>query len=56
MPIWALFKNFEFGEYRCWYKRMKIYGVKLRVLTRKNHEGDILYLAYHGRAEKAVKR
>jgi hypothetical protein len=56
MPVWALFKNLEPGKYRCWYKRMKIYGVNLRVLARKNHKGDILYLAYHGRAEKAVQR
>ncbi|WP_428194466.1 IS4 family transposase, partial [Deinococcus saxicola] len=56
MQVWAIFKKLEPGEYRCWHERMNIYGVKLRVLACKNHQGDILYLAYHGRAEKAIKR
>jgi hypothetical protein len=56
MPAWSRFTNLELGEYRFWYERMTIYGVKLRVLACKNHKGDILYLAYHGHAEQAMER
>lgn len=55
-PVWVRFKKLRPGELRVWYKPVHVYGVSLRVLACRNLHGQTLFLAYQGRAEKALKR
>lgn len=56
MPVWACFKKLQPGEVRRWHRRVQIYGVSLRVCATKNVAGEILYLAYRGRADINLER
>lgn len=55
-PIWAAFKKLEPGEIRFYHRAIKVYGVSLRVAATKNAAGEILYLAYRGRAKENLNR
>lgn len=56
LPVWACFKKLQPGEVRRWHRRVQIYGVSLRVCATKNMAGEILYLAYRGRADINLER
>ena len=56
MPVWACFKKLQPGEVRQWHRRVQVYGVTLRVCATKNMAGEILYLAYQGRAGINLER
>ncbi|MFC3718213.1 IS4 family transposase [Deinococcus metalli] len=56
MPVWACFKKLQPGEVRRWHRRVQVYGVSLRVCATKNLAGEILYLAYRGRAGINLER
>ena len=51
MPVHCFSRKMHVGELRVWHRPVTVYGVKLRVLALKIADGDILYLAYCGRAK-----
>ena len=56
VPVWACFRKLAVGEVRVWYKRIDVYGVKLRVLATRNAAGEMLYLAYCGWSDSNLRR
>ncbi|GEM50120.1 hypothetical protein DC3_57550 [Deinococcus cellulosilyticus NBRC 106333 = KACC 11606] len=40
---------------RYWHLPMKLYGVRFRVMATKSYKGEMLYLAYSGRGDQALK-
>ncbi|MFC5601642.1 IS4 family transposase, partial [Deinococcus cellulosilyticus] len=55
VPIWCCFKKLQPGESRYWHRKMRVYGVTCRVLASKSLKGELLFLAYAGRHELALK-
>lgn len=55
VPIWCCFKKLQPGEFRYWHQKMRVYGVSCRVLASKSLKGEMLFLAYAGRHDQALK-